>query len=140
MDLIRFQFLDDEAEAFQKGTWVRSFLMGHGEGPFTLRNVHMFKAEKPSRATLAEKECDCDSLFIVLKGRGAVTASFRPDEVPIEAGQGAYFRADEGYVIYADEELLGIIIGTPKITFVAGPDDRPVPYVPGKSSYRPLAK
>ena len=98
MDLIRFQFLDGEAEAYSKGAWVRSFMMGSGAGPFTIRNVHLIKADKPSRATHAAKECDCDHLFVVLKGKGAVTTSFRPDEVPLEPGQGAYFRADEGYV------------------------------------------
>lgn len=140
MDLIRFQFMDDEAEAYSKGAWIRSFMMGSGAGPFTIRNVHLIKADKPSRATHAAKECDCDHLFIVLKGKGAVTNSFRPDEVPVGPGEGAYFPADEGYVIYADEELLGIMIGTPKVTFAAGPDDRPVPYVPGKSSYHAWMK
>ena len=133
MERIRFQFMDDEAVAYQKGTWCRSFLMGEGQGPFTVRNVHLIKADKPSRATLAEKECDCDHLFIVLKGRCAVTARWRDDEVPLAAGQGAYFKAEEGYVIYADEEVLGLMVGTPKVSFAAGIDEQPVPFVPGQS-------
>jgi hypothetical protein len=112
--------------------------MSRGEGPFTIRNVHMTAAaEGEHRASFAAKTCPVDYLFVVLKGSGAVSSNDSKGEVPIRAGQGAYFKAEEGYVIYADEELIGVMIGARPLSLSAGIDDRPTPYAPVNIYHRP---
>jgi hypothetical protein len=140
LEIVRFDIPVGPTEPDQVGAWCQSFVMSRGEGPFTIRNVHMTAAaEGEYRASFAAKICPDDYLFVVLKGSGAVSSNNSKGEVPIRAGQGAYFKAEEGYVIYADEELIGVMIGARSLSLSAGIDDRPIPYAPVNIYNRPRA-
>jgi hypothetical protein len=138
LDIVRFDIPVGASEPDQVGAWCQSFVMSSGEGPYTIRNVHMTAAaEGEYRASFAAKSCPVDYLFVMLKGSGAVSSNNSTGEVPIRAGQGAYFKAEEGYVIYADEELIGVMIGARSLSLSAGIDDRPIPYAPVNIYNRP---
>jgi hypothetical protein len=138
MEIVRFDIPIGPTEPDRVGAWCQSFLMSCGQGPFTIRNVHMIASVRESHASFAEKTCVWDYLFVVLNGSGAVTSSNSPKgEAPIRAGQGVLFRAEEGYVIYADEELIGLMIGGRPLSLITGIDDREIPHVPVNIFRRP---
>jgi len=113
MQLIDFALGAFEADARDEGRFVDSIPIAAGQGAVEVRCVHMMPGKRPpgriEQGVLGELANGYDHLLIVLEGTGRVSGG-GTNHVPIETGQAAYFPKDEGYLIFADTPLVGILI------------------------------
>ena len=113
MQLINFALGALTSDARDEGRFVDSIPIATGRGAMEMRCIHMVPAKRPAERTdggvLGELPNGHDHLFLVLEGRGRVSGGVTV-RAPIENGQAAYFPKDEGYLIFADTPLTGLLI------------------------------
>ena len=113
MQLIDFALGVFESNERDEGRFVESIPIAAGQGAMEVRCVYMMPGKRPPEriegGVLGELPNGYDHLFLVLEGSGRVSggATIR---APIETGQAAYFPKDEGYLIFADTPLTGMLI------------------------------
>ena len=113
MQLIDFALGAFESDARDEGRFVESIPIAAGQGAVEVRCVHMMPGKRPPEridgGVLGELPNSHDHLFLVLEGRALVSGG-TTIRAPIKTGQAAYFPKDEGYLIFADTPLAGILI------------------------------
>ena len=113
MQLIDLALGTFEADARDEGRFVESIPIATGQGAVEVRCVHIMPSKRPAEridgGMLGELPNGHDHLFLVLEGSGRVSGG-TTIRAPIETGQAAYFPKDEGYLIFADTPLAGLLI------------------------------
>ena len=112
------QLINLAAGAFEQnkrdeGDFVDSIVIASGQGAVEVRCVHIMPGKRPPEriegGVLGELPNGHDHLLIVLGGLGRISGG-KTVRTPIKAAQAAYFPKEEGYLIFADEPLTGILI------------------------------
>ena len=112
------QLINLAAGAFEQnkrdeGEFVDSIAIAAGQGSVEVRCVHIMPGKRPREriegGVLGELPNGHDHLLIVLGGLGRISGG-ESVRVPIKTGQAAYFPKEEGYLIFADKPLTGILI------------------------------
>ena len=113
MQLIDFALGAFASNEHDEGRFVDSIPIAAGQGAMEVRCVHIMPGKRPPEridgGVLGELPNGHDHLFLVLQGRGRVSGGTSV-RAPIETGQAAYFPKDEGYLIFADTPLTGMLI------------------------------
>ena len=113
MQLIDFALGAFASDAHDEGRFVDSIPIAAGQGAVEVRCVHMMPGKRPAGridgGALGELPNGHDHLFLVLEGSGRVSGGATIRAL-IETGQAAYFPKDEGYLIFADTPLTGLLI------------------------------
>ena len=113
MQLINLAVGAFEQNKRDEGEFVDSIAIAAGQGAVEVRCVHIMPGKRSrgriEGGMLGELPNGEDHLFLVLEGRGRVSGG-GTIHAPIETGQAAYFPKEEGYLIFADKPLTGILI------------------------------
>ena len=114
MELIDLRTRVLESDADLDGPLTESDDIAVGQGALAVRYAHMLPdpagpGRDIDRSALGELPDGHDHLFVVLSGRGRVSGG-GIIRTPIKAGQAAYFPKEEGYLIFADKPLTGILL------------------------------
>ena len=113
MQLINLAVGAFEQNKRDEGTFVDSIAIAAGQRAVEVRCIHMLPVDRPpgriEQGVLGELPNGHDHLLIMLGGLGRISGGTTV-RAPIKAGQAAYFPKEEGYLIFADTPLTGILL------------------------------